>query len=74
MTINEIKERTASTEPYFFSPNTMRLFGQKMSDFKVTEEEDGRFFISAPMIDSRGKVMGYTERYFNPETNRLEFE
>ena len=60
------------TNPYFFSRNSMRWFGQTMKSFKVYKQKDGRYLITAPMVDTDGKFMGHTERYFNPENNDLE--
>ena len=75
MTIYEIKERTQKTAPYFFSPQTMRFFGQTLKSFKVYKQPDGKYLISAPMKDrtNNNKMMGYTERLFNPTTNELEY-
>jgi len=73
MTIYEIKRRTAETSPYFFTPKTMKFFGQTMRSFSIRKQEDGRYLISAPMIDSTtGRKMGETKRFFNPETNELQ--
>ena len=75
MTIYEIKRRTQQTAPYFFTRQTLKFFGQTLKDFRVYKQPDGRYKITAPMIDkSRGKVMGETIRYFNPLTNKLEHE
>jgi hypothetical protein len=74
MTIYDIKYRTQQTAPYFFSSSSMKFFGQTMRSFSVKKQSDGRYFISAPMKDkSRGVIMGYTQRYFNPINNELEF-
>ena len=74
MTIQEIKNRTQETAPYFFDAKTLKFFGQTMKSFKVYKQEEGKYLISAPMKDrNSGKVVGYTERLFNPETNELEF-
>jgi len=73
MTIYEIKRRTLETAPYFFTAKTLKFFGQTMRSFRVRKQQDGRFLISAPMIDRfTGRNMGETKRYFNPETNTLE--
>ena len=73
MTIYEIKRLTAETSPYFFTPKTMKFFGQTLRSFSVRKQSDGRFYISAPIYDRlTGKVMGKTERYFNPVNNTLE--
>ena len=70
-TIYEIEELTSKTSPYFFSKKSMKFFGQRMSSFKVYKQDDGRYLITAPMING-GKQVGTTERFFNPETNELE--
>jgi len=73
MTIQEIKRRSEEKSPYFFTPKTLKFFGQTMRSFKVKKCEDGRYLISAPMIDkTTGRNMGNTERYFNPVNNELE--
>ena len=70
-TIYEIAELTSKTSPYFFSKKSMKFFGQRMSSFKVYKQDDGRYLITAPMING-GKQVGTTERCFNPKTNELE--
>jgi hypothetical protein len=73
MTIYEIKRLTAENSPYFFTTKTMKFFAQTLRSFSVKKQLDGRYYISAPMIDrTTGKVMGKTERYFNPANNTLE--
>lgn len=72
MTIYEIKQRTSETSPYYFTPKTLKFFHQTMRSFKVYKQSDGRFLISAPMKDYTGKVVGHSERYFNPINNELE--
>jgi len=72
MTISEIKSRTLETSPYFFSSKTLKFFHQTMRSFKVKKQADGKYLISAPMRDNRGKLVGMTERLFNPATNELE--
>jgi len=49
----------------------MRFFNQTLKDFKVYKQKDGKFLITAPSYWN-GKLMGYTERLFNPITNILE--
>jgi hypothetical protein len=73
MTIYEIKELTKETSPYFFSDSTLRFFGQTMASFKVYQQADGRFMITAPCSDGSRK-MPATVRYFNPDNNELERE
>lgn len=74
LTIYDIKRRTSETAPYFFTAKTLKFFGQTTGKFKVKKvKETGKYYISCPMVDRfTGKVMGLTERLFNPETNELE--
>mgnify|MGYP003657829375 FL=1 len=77
LSIAEIKRRTQETNPYFFDKKTMKDFGQRMSDFKVTAMEDGRYKVSAPTYSTdfrtgERKRMKDTVRYFNPKNNELE--
>lgn len=74
MTIYEIKRLTAATSPCFFTRSTLAFFGQRMRDFTVTKQSDGRYEISALMKDSDRVVRGWTIRYFNPANNELERE
>ena len=79
LSIAEIKRRTQETNPYFFDKKTMKFFGQRMSDFKVTSMEDGRYKVSAPTYSNdfrtgERKRMKDTVRYFNPKNNELERE
>jgi hypothetical protein len=72
MTISEIKNRTLETSPHFFTRKTLKFFGQTMRSFKVYKQTDGRYLITAPMIDRDGIKVGNTQRFFNPLTNTLE--
>jgi hypothetical protein len=72
MTIQEIKNRTQETSPYFFTRNTMKFFHQTMRSFRVKKQPDGRYLITAPMKDFNGNKVGQTVRYFNPANNELE--
>lgn len=73
MTIYEIKRRTEQSSPYFFSRKTLQFFGQTMRSFSVRKQPEGKYLISAPMMDRfTGRRMGETKRLFNPETNQLE--
>lgn len=74
MTIYDIKYATQETAPFYFTRKTMRFFNQKMKDFKVYKQKDGRYLITAPMKNNQGKIVGYSERYFNPLNNKLELE
>lgn len=68
MTIGQIKKLTAETAPHYFARDTMRFFKQRMSDFKVSKCEDGRYQIQAP------SNYGTSVRYFNPGNNELEIK
>lgn len=74
MTIYEIKKLTKETSPHFFTKESLKFFGQTMKSYKVYKQQDGRFMITAKMIDTDGRYMGETVRYFNPENNKLEHE
>jgi hypothetical protein len=71
MTIYEIKRRVEETEPYFFNTKSLKFFGQTLRSFSVRKAGE-RFYISAPMKDSSERIVGRTERFFNPATNKLE--
>ncbi len=73
MNIYDIQNKITN-EPFFFSPDTMRFFGQTMADFEVELQEDGRYKISAPMKDTDGTYRGETVRFYNPITRKLERE
>lgn len=72
MTIYDIKYAVAKTNPHFFDTKTLKHWGQTLKSFKISKCQDGRYFITAPIIDRDGKKHGNTERFFNPETNKLE--
>ena len=73
MTIYEIKRLSEANSPYYFVPKTMKFFGQTLISFKVYKQPDGRYLITAPMIDRyAGRTMGTSTRYFNPANNKLE--
>ena len=71
MTIYEIKRRVQETSPYFFNTKSLKFFGQTLRSFSVHKAGE-RFYISAPTRDSSGRIVGRTERFFNPATNELE--
>jgi len=71
MTIYEIKYRTQGNQPYFFTRDSMKFFGQTLKDFKVRKQPDGKYLIFAPMRMG-GRIIGETKRLFNPTTNNLE--
>ena len=46
--ISAIKADTKKNQPYFFDTNTLKMFGQRMSSFKVYMTKTGRVYIVAP--------------------------
>jgi len=74
-TIYEIKRLTAETQPYFFSRNTLKFFGQTMKDFKVmhhTQNNVKGFLIEARCKDFNGNYTHLTQRFYNPNTCNLD--
>lgn len=74
LTIYDIKYLSQNSSPFFFDRKTMKFFHQTMKDFHVKKQSDGRYYIYANMRDYTGKIVGLTERYFNPQTNKLDFD
>ena len=70
MTIYEIK-RKVKNAPYFFDRKTMIFFNQTLKSFKVRKLENNNFLIYAPIKNNLGKIIGNTERIFNPITNKF---
>lgn len=69
ITIYDIKYSLVNN-PYFFSRNTLKFFGQTLKDFKVKKSPTNRVFIYAPIrID--GRISGYTFREY--KDNKLCF-
>ncbi|CAB4136336.1 hypothetical protein UFOVP299_50 [uncultured Caudovirales phage] len=65
MTIYQIKQNVINA-PYFFDTKTLKCFGQTLKSFKVVKLENGNFYIYAPRNSG-----GFTEREFNPLTNKF---
>lgn len=59
-TIYDIKY---AVKGYFFSPQSMKVFGQTLKSFRVVKSPHGNIYIYAPMR-SDGRMMGYTFRQF----------
>jgi hypothetical protein len=74
MTIQEIKQRTKTTSPYFFDNDTLNFFGQTLEDFKVERIKDGRYELKAIERNAPHKEPHYTVRFFNPDNNELELK
>jgi len=71
MTINEIKEQTKKTAPYFFSEDTMKFFNQTLKDFRVKKLNETEYLIYAPSYWN-GNLMGKTMRIFDTITKELK--
>tara|TARA_R110000824_G_scaffold361059_1_gene548822 strand:- start:50 stop:298 length:249 start_codon:yes stop_codon:yes gene_type:complete len=71
MTIQEIKQRTKKTAPYYFSADTLSFFNQKLSDFKVKKLNDTEYLIYSPSYWN-GRLMGTSMRIFDTITNDLK--
>ena len=65
MKIYKIKQNL-EIAPYFFDTKTLKCFGQTLKSFKVVKLDNGNFYIYAPR-----KSGGFTEREFNPITNKF---
>jgi hypothetical protein len=55
----------------FFSKESLKFFGQRLSDFRVFKIDSDRVFFTAPSYWD-GRLMGYTENVWNFETGALE--
>ena len=71
MTIYDIKRMSEDKAPYFFERKSMRFFNQTLKDFSVKKLNEEKYYISAPMRDSRGQQMGITKRVFDVRTREL---
>ena len=38
MTVYELREKTRTTEPYYFTRDTLQFFGERMSEMNVAKE------------------------------------
>ena len=72
MTIYEIKRKIEATGDTYFGRVEMKTFRQTLKDFKVYKRVNGRYLVTAPIRDREGRVIGQSERYFNPANNKLE--
>ena len=71
MTIYDIKRMSEDKAPYFFERKTLKFFNQTLKDFSVKKLNEERYYISAPMRDSRGHQVGVTKRVFDVRTREL---
>jgi len=64
--------RTVDPENSFFDKQTLRFFEQRLSDFSVWAQPDGRYLIKAP-----SRICGethYTIRFYNPIDGTLTLQ
>ena len=71
MTIYDIKRMSEDKAPYFFERKTLKFFNQTLKDFSVKKLNEEKYYISAPMRDSRGHQVGVTKRVFDVRTREL---
>jgi hypothetical protein len=72
LTIYDIKRAVTERGGRYFSRENMRANGQTLRDFTVGRRGDGRYFISALIRDREtGKVIGKSEKIFDPVTDKL---
>ena len=71
MRIYDIKKMSKDKAPYFFERKSMKFFNQTLKDFSVKKLNEEKYYISAPMRDSRGHQMGITKRIFDIRTREL---
>lgn len=69
MTISDIRSATLAQSPYFFTRDTLRFFGQRMSMFRVWKGKSGSYYVAAPSYwtdryTGHRKLMGITMRKF----------
>ncbi len=60
-TIYEIKRMTFDKLPYFFDKNTMKFYGQRLSDFKVIRSPKGKIYIYARIAKDEGGGYSFHE-------------
>lgn len=74
-TLAEIKQANEAAGRFFFSPATMKAYGDTMASFKVRHYSGNRVFIERvrPMIDRDGVNHGGVGelREFNPQTGEI---
>ena len=71
MTIYDIKRLSEDKAPFFFDRKTMKGFGQTLKDFSVKKLNEEKYYISAPMRDREGNLMGVTKKIFDVRTREL---
>lgn len=62
-TIEQIREATLESSPYFFDAQTLRAFGQSLEAFKVVQSPKGNIYIYAPSY--WGEIVGDSHQRVN---------
>jgi hypothetical protein len=70
MTIEEIKAANRRAGYHFFSSNTMRSFGSRVSD-KVYQGPGGIFIVTSEKTRYSNEPREYMARQFHPETGAV---
>jgi hypothetical protein len=82
LTIYDIKYLLGASTHYF-DRKTLQFFGQTLRDFKVTKLDDGRYELRAVLRQGKNgsvcyevrdgkRYTMYSEKIYNPITNKLE--
>ena len=74
MTIQEIKtdvETYDKSNKYFFSKQTLKYFGQRLSMFRISHIGGKDYMISCPSYDNTGRYMGTTQRIWLSDKKKL---
>jgi hypothetical protein len=74
MTIHQIKylvEKYDQSNKHFFSKSTLKFFGQDLDMFMVNKLNDNDYLCTCPCWDYTGRQIGYTERIFLVNENKL---
>lgn len=64
-TIYQIKAAVSAAEPFYFDRKSLRLFGQRLSDYSVNRtDRAGVFEISCPYLLRGATVRGLSQRFY----------
>jgi hypothetical protein len=65
------KNYESKTGGYYFSRSTLKFFHQTLRSFHVSKLNEETYFITAPIMDCRGKTVGDSTRVFDKTSGRL---
>lgn len=72
LTIYQVKRiHEAKGGKYFFSRQTLRFFGQRLSDFSVVKDGEGGYIVAAPIKRHGVNTGHWTKQSFNPNTGEF---